>query len=76
MGSLYHQLKRRNVFRVVAVYLVVCWLIVQVADIILPTFNLSLLITQAIVVVLILGLPVVSVIAWAYMNQQTDDFVF
>jgi len=32
MGKLFEELKRRKVFRVVAVYAVVAWLLIQVAD--------------------------------------------
>ncbi len=56
MGSLYHELKRRNIFRVVAVYLMTGWLIVQVADIILPASNFQFWINQAIVALLMLSL--------------------
>ena len=66
MVSLYHELKRRKVFRVAAVYLVVAWLFVQVADIILPTFNTPVWINQTLVIVLFLGLPIVLVVAWAF----------
>ncbi len=35
MGSLFQELKRRNVFSVAAVYAVVAWLLIQIADVIL-----------------------------------------
>ena len=36
MGKLFEELKRRKVFRVAAVYAVVVWLLIQVADTVLP----------------------------------------
>jgi hypothetical protein len=39
MGNLLQELKRRKVFRVSAVYAVVAWLLIQVVDVVLPTFN-------------------------------------
>jgi hypothetical protein len=33
--SLYNELKRRNIFRVAAAYVVIGWLILQVAEIVL-----------------------------------------
>ncbi len=39
MGKLFEELKRRKVFRVAAVYAVVAWLLIQIADVVLPTFG-------------------------------------
>ena len=33
--SLYHELKRRNVFKVTIAYIVMAWLVMQVADVVL-----------------------------------------
>jgi hypothetical protein len=38
--SLFAELKRRNVFRVGAAYLVVAWLLVQVSDTLVPALRL------------------------------------
>ncbi len=35
MGKLFEELKRRKVFSVAAVYAVVAWLLIQIADVIL-----------------------------------------
>lgn len=66
MGDLFQELKRRKVFRVAAVYAIVAWLIVQVAGEILPTFNAPQWVNQTIILILILGLPLALVLAWAY----------
>jgi TolB-like protein/tetratricopeptide (TPR) repeat protein len=60
------ELRRRKVFRVVAVYAVVAWLLVQVAETTfepmgLPAWTVKLVITLA-----ILGLPLACVLAWAF----------
>ncbi|MDA1370382.1 MAG: hypothetical protein O2971_06430 [Proteobacteria bacterium] len=65
MGSLLEELRRRKVFRTAAVYTVGAWVLVQVADILLPTFNAPLWINQAIIIVLLLGFPVALALAWA-----------
>lgn len=36
MGSLIHELKCRKVFRAASVYAVVAWVLIQVADTLLP----------------------------------------
>ncbi len=64
--SLWEELKRRNVFRVGAAYTVVGWLLIQVADVILPTFDSPRWIMQVLISVIILGFPVAAVLAWVY----------
>lgn len=66
MGKLLDELKRRKVFRVAAVYSVVSWLVIQVAGEVLPTFNAPQWINQSIILLLLLGLPVALVLAWAF----------
>jgi adenylate cyclase len=60
------ELRRRKVFRVAAVYLIVAWLLVQVASTIfqpmgLPPWTLKLVITLA-----ALGFPLACALAWAF----------
>ena len=64
--SFFSELKRRNVFKAGAAYLVVAWLLIQVADIVLPTLGAPAWVPRTITFVLILGFPVVLILAWAY----------
>lgn len=66
MSSLLQELKRRNIFRVAAVYAVVSWLVIQIAGEILPTFEAPLWINQTIILLLALGFPLALILAWAY----------
>ncbi len=66
MGKLFEELKRRKVFRVTAVYAVVAWVLIQVADVVLPTFGAPDWVGQTIIFLFILGLPLTVVLAWAY----------
>ena len=66
MGNLFEELKRRKVFRVAAAYSIVAWLLIQIVDVVLPYFNAPQWAYQTIVLVLILGIPVVVVLAWAF----------
>ena len=66
MASVWDELRRRNVFKVGAVYVVVAWLLIQVADIVLPTFSALEAVGQPVTFVLILGFPVAVILAWAY----------
>lgn len=40
MGNLFQELRRRKVFRVAAVYVVVAWFLIQGADTVLPTLRM------------------------------------
>lgn len=64
--SFFAELKRRNVFRVGAAYAVVAWLLIQVADILLPRLGAPDWFVNAFILVIILGFPVALVIAWIF----------
>jgi adenylate cyclase len=66
MNDLFQELKRRKVFRVTAAYAVVAWMLIEIATVILPTFEAPQWVTQSIVLILILGFPIALVLAWAY----------
>ena len=60
------ELQRRNVFRTGAAYLVIAWLLVQVADILLDAFDAAGWMLRAVVVVLAIGFPIAVVLSWIY----------
>jgi TolB-like protein/Tfp pilus assembly protein PilF len=60
------ELKRRNVFRVAAAYVVVAWLVVQVAETILPIFEVPDVFLRGVILVLVLGFPLALFFAWAF----------
>jgi len=64
--SFIRELKRRNVFRAGIAYLVVAWLVIQVADLIFPTLGAPAWVPRTTTFILILGFPVAIVLAWAY----------
>jgi TolB-like protein len=64
--ALLGEMRRRNVFKVSLAYALVSWLVVQVADILLPVFNAPQWIMQILVLVLILLFPIAVLLAWAY----------
>lgn len=69
--SLFGELRRRNVIKVSAAYMIVSWLLIQVADVMLPTFGAPSWVMQVLVLFLILGLPVAILLAWAF--EMTPD---
>jgi len=64
--SLYAELRRRNVIRVAAAYVVTAWVIAQVAEFAFETFGAPDWTLKALVVVLVLALPLVLIFAWVF----------
>ena len=73
MRGFIEELKYRNVFRVAVAYVVVGWLIAQVADLVVDAFNLPDNFLQMVIVLLVLGFPLAVVLAWAF--ELTPDGV-
>ena len=72
MQNFLHRLNHRKVFRVATVYSVVAWLLMQILDIVLPTFNAPLWVNQTLLLLLLLGLPLVTILAWL-MDSHTEE---
>ncbi len=60
------ELRRRNVFRVAIGYVVVAWLVLQVADVMIDNIGAPDWLFGAILLMLALGLPLALVFAWAF----------
>jgi TolB-like protein len=65
MKALFTELKRRKVFRVAVVYLATAFVILQAADIMLPRLGVPDWALSFLVVLVVLGLPIALVMAWA-----------
>jgi TolB-like protein len=66
MKDLLSELRRRNVFRVAIAYAVAGWVLMQIAATVLPIFQTPPWILKVITFVIILGLPIALILAWAY----------
>jgi len=64
--SLYHELKRRNVFRVAIAYLALAWLLTEVSGTLFPAFGIPDWGVRFVVIVFALGFIPALVISWAY----------
>lgn len=60
------ELKRRNVVRVGVAYIVIAWLLAQVAEFAFENFGAPEWVLKSFVVVLLLGLPIALLFAWAF----------
>ncbi len=69
--SLYSELKRRNVFRVAAAYIVVGWLFLQVADIVLDWVGAPEWVGKAIIALMVLAFIPSLAVAWIF--EVTPD---
>jgi TolB-like protein/tetratricopeptide (TPR) repeat protein len=64
--NFFNELKRRNVFKVAAAYVIVGWLIMQAGYTLAPALLLPELINSVLAFFLILGFPLALFFAWAY----------
>ena len=64
--SFFGELRRRNVVRVGLAYAVIGWIVAQVSEFFFDGFGAPAWVLQVLIVLLILGLPVVLVFAWAF----------
>ncbi|MGB5676022.1 MAG: hypothetical protein WBO43_15935, partial [Gemmatimonadota bacterium] len=60
------ELKRRQVFRVAAVYGATAFVVVQAADVLQEALRLPAAFLTAVTVLALLGFPLAIVLAWAY----------
>jgi TolB-like protein/Flp pilus assembly protein TadD len=58
--------QRRRVFRVAAAYLVVGWLVIQVAATVLPQFDLPAWAPRMVTLLVALGFPIALVMTWVF----------
>jgi len=66
MGNLFQELKRRKVYKVTTVYVVSSWLLLQVADTLLPAFDLPDSAIRIPALILLIGFPLVLILAWVF----------
>ena len=63
---LFAELKRRRVFRVMAVYGIVGFVVLQIVDLAVPALLLPEWTYRFVALILLLGFPVAIVLAWAF----------
>ena len=64
MGTFLAELKRRNVYRVGAAYVVVAWVLLQLAANVAPILDLPPWVARATLLLLVMGFPVALLLAW------------
>ena len=66
MREFFEEIKRRNVFRVAFVYIIVAWFSMQVVYVMFPALHVPEWAVSAIAVVLLIGFPIALIFAWAF----------
>jgi TolB-like protein len=66
LGGFVAELQRRHVFRVAIVYCAVAWVIAEVSATFLPALGVPDWSVSLVAVLLVLGLPIALVLAWAF----------
>lgn len=64
--TFFAELKRRHVYKVTVAYLLVAWLVIQVATQVFPFFEIPNWAVRLVVLLLILGFPIAVILAWAF----------
>ena len=72
--NIVEELKRRKVFRVLASYAVVVFVIMQLVEILFPIFNFPQWTQQFIVIILLLGFPIAAIFSWIF-DKTPDGFI-
>ena len=77
--SLFAEMRRRNVVRVGIAYIVIGWLLAQVAEFAFENFGAPDWVLKTFAVVILLGLPLALFFAWAFeiapegVKREKDD---
>jgi TolB-like protein len=66
MSNFLAELRRRNVFRVAAAYLVVSWLVLQIVNVLTPALDLPGWVDGVVAVFLLAAFPIAVLLAWAF----------
>ena len=66
LGRLFAELRRRRVWRVLIVYAVAGWLVIQVAATMLPSLHLPDWSVTLVIALVVLGLPIAIAMAWMF----------
>jgi tetratricopeptide (TPR) repeat protein len=66
MQKLIRELRRREVFRTVGLYVGISWILIEASSVMLPAFDAPEWTLRAVIIIAIIGLPITIVLAWVY----------
>ena len=66
LSNFFAELKRRRVYSVAVAYVVVAWLLIQVATQVFPFFEIRNWAVRLVVLAIVIGFPIAIVVTWAF----------
>ena len=66
LKQFFAELQRRKVYRVAVTYIVVAWVLIQVATQVLPFYEIPNWTVRLVITALVIGFPIAVILAWAY----------
>jgi len=66
MANIYSELRRRRVFATVSIYIVAAWLLIQVADVLFPGWNIAEENIRYLVYAAVACFPIACIVGWKY----------
>ena len=66
LNKFFSELQRRNVYKVAIAYGITSWLLLQVADVIVPILDVPIWLLKVLLILLIIGFPIALVMSWVY----------
>ena len=73
MPSQWERFKQSNIAKIVIGYSLVVWVLIQLIEAVLPTFETPLWVAQTLTFLLILGFPIALLVGWAYEKLPTQS---
>ncbi len=75
MPSQWERFKQSNIAKIVIGYSLIVWVLIQLIEAVLPTFETPLWVAQTLTFLLILGFPIALLVGWAYekLPARTTD---
>lgn len=64
------RLKQHHIYRVVVVYAIACWVLIQLANSLFADFGISRQAVRILIIVLLLGFPLVLVLSWMLIKPK------
>ncbi len=65
-SQFWNELKRRKVFRVLAMYVATAFIVLEAADIVFPRLGLPDWTVTLVIILIIIGIPVTAVVSWIF----------
>ncbi|NQU32873.1 MAG: hypothetical protein HQ521_06530 [Bacteroidetes bacterium] len=69
----FYELKRRKIVRVIIIYATTAFILLQVVGLVVDPLKLPEWVMSLVIVLLIIGFPLVIILAWAYHMTPKDE---